>query len=440
MGTNNRDQFVPNVEEPVGVVRAAIDEICRQEPEEAVVARVVGRAVNIPSLHVCADRARTGNCLIAWTEKLTMKQRIALGSVGATAALGLLLVWAIGITRPASAMEKMVQSIRKAKSYKYTATHRITAWDDHDSFMVEETVYWLAPGSRRIEGKDLEKKDPKPWMESIAIEPAGKPGIVIYPHDKCFWFQPARHDNFHSPFDEPENFADLSAQAEMTRALRVIDGKKARGFVIDVKKIDPDFPCLGFEEIWIDVDTSLPVMVHSRLMRRDFVSDRVMHYQWNIELSPDLFATKPPKGYKDDTEPPISSEERVRRITEALRIYAELNRGRYPQARYVSSAVLHDLVTLLGFDDPPTKKQFHDSRFSAARAGLRQIWEIERFRPDVAYYGRTVGPNDKNNVLLRWKLDDSRYQVIFGDLHAETVTLERLHELEGGQKGVRNRY
>ncbi len=51
--------------------------------------------------------------------------------------------------------------------------------------------------------------------------------------------------------------------------------------------------------------------------------------------------------------------------------------------------------------------------------------------PTPAYYGQTVGPKDKDKVLLRWKLDDGRYEVIFGDLRAETVTAERLHKLEG---------
>ena len=46
-------------------------------------------------------------------------------------------------------------------------------------------------------------------------------------------------------------------------------------------------------------------------------------------------------------------------------------------------------------------------------------------------YGNTVGPKDKGKVLLRWKLDDGRYEVIFGDLRAETVTAERLLALEG---------
>jgi hypothetical protein len=31
---------------------------------------------------------------------------------------------------------------------------------------------------------------------------------------------------------------------------------------------------------------------------------------------------------------------------------------------------------------------------------------------------------------MRWKVSDKEYRVIFGDLHAETVTPEKLAELE----------
>ena len=56
---------------------------------------------------------------------------------------------------------------------------------------------------------------------------------------------------------------------------------------------------------------------------------------------------------------------------------------------------------------------------------------ILMYNPDAAYHGKTVGPSDKNKVLLRWKLDDGRYEIIFGDLSAETVTADRLRALEG---------
>jgi hypothetical protein len=39
-------------------------------------------------------------------------------------------------------------------------------------------------------------------------------------------------------------------------------------------------------------------------------------------------------------------------------------------------------------------------------------------------------PKDADKVLMRWKVSDSEYRVIYGDLHAETVTPEKLAELE----------
>jgi hypothetical protein len=43
---------------------------------------------------------------------------------------------------------------------------------------------------------------------------------------------------------------------------------------------------------------------------------------------------------------------------------------------------------------------------------------------------KTVTPKDADKVLMRWKVSDTEYRVIFGDLHAETVSPEKLAELE----------
>jgi hypothetical protein len=37
------------------------------------------------------------------------------------------------------------------------------------------------------------------------------------------------------------------------------------------------------------------------------------------------------------------------------------------------------------------------------------------------YFGATVKPGDANAILLKWKVDDGRYRVIYGDLRAEIV-------------------
>ena len=49
---------------------------------------------------------------------------------------------------------------------------------------------------------------------------------------------------------------------------------------------------------------------------------------------------------------------------------------------------------------------------------------------EPVYYGETVGPEDVEAVLLRWKINDSEYRVIFGDLSAMDVSAEKLAELE----------
>jgi hypothetical protein len=51
-------------------------------------------------------------------------------------------------------------------------------------------------------------------------------------------------------------------------------------------------------------------------------------------------------------------------------------------------------------------------------------------KKEPAYYGESVTPADTDKVLLRWKTLDNGYRVIFGDLHADTVTPEKLAELE----------
>ena len=51
-------------------------------------------------------------------------------------------------------------------------------------------------------------------------------------------------------------------------------------------------------------------------------------------------------------------------------------------------------------------------------------------KKDPAYYGETVTPKDKDKVLMRWKVSDNEYRVIYGDLLAETVATEKMAELE----------
>lgn len=63
----------------------------------------------------------------------------------------------------------------------------------------------------------------------------------------------------------------------------------------------------------------------------------------------------------------------------------------------------------------------------------RTVWfyeELTEENKDPAYFGDVVTPEDVDKVLMRWKVSDNQYRVIFGSLHAETVDAATLAELE----------
>ncbi len=49
---------------------------------------------------------------------------------------------------------------------------------------------------------------------------------------------------------------------------------------------------------------------------------------------------------------------------------------------------------------------------------------------DPMYYGENVTLCDSDLILLRWRLDDGKYRVIFGDLDQKDVSAEQLAEWE----------
>jgi hypothetical protein len=51
-------------------------------------------------------------------------------------------------------------------------------------------------------------------------------------------------------------------------------------------------------------------------------------------------------------------------------------------------------------------------------------------KKDAAYYGDKVTTQDVNKVLMRWKISDDQYRVVYGDLRVEDVSTEKLAELE----------
>jgi hypothetical protein len=292
-----------------------------------------------------------------------------------------------------------------------------------------------------------------PQPEQTKIAPGGnKPSIIIDNRKKTFYYRPLNKREVEEVKSfSPDKLANYRGEADRELGTKKINGKQARGFVIGTKKINPARPSPGLLEIWLDSETNLPVLIRYEVKTEtQSMTGESSDFQWNIDLDPKLFDATPPAGYTDVTPKPPTSDEKVHLIIESLQTYAEASGGRYPQELHFDFHTRANMIKLLGGGDI-LPKSTADAQAVARRAikaferipeakrgralrafqGFTQIGEIQDYNSDAAYYGKTIGPKDKDKVLFRWKLDDGRYEVIFGDLRSETVTAERLHKLEG---------
>ena len=381
-----------------------------------------------------------------------MRRRIAvLGSVGVAAILGFLLLWGGIGASPVSAMEKMAENIRRAKSFKFVMVHRFlppapTAVD------YTSTVYWRAPNSAGGVGSmRFEMKRPKGWkgqpgeiIEPVWIQVPGKPILNIEHKTKTFCrYASSSKTTEWSLCQSFQDLGKLSGEADRQLGVKIIKGKKVRGFEIDNQKINPD-DVPGPVEIWIDAETNLPVSIHHKSQIDGNYGDlhfdvaqftnEITDIEWNLPFDAKLFDTTPPKGYTDTTPKPPASREQIREIVGMLEHYAKTNGGRYPSANRVEglNAAMDEWFQDIKRKQPRSNyftKELEE-KLEIVGKGATQIENIEVNDPDAVYHGKTVKSGDKNKVLLRWRLNDGRHEVIFGDLHAETVTAERLRTLE----------
>ena len=193
--------------------------------------------------------------------------------------------------------------------------------------------------------------------------------------------------------------------------------------------------------LWLDPTTHLPVRVDLLDMvtqRSDFL--RLDHFRWgNQEAS--LFAASPPQGYTQLPTQDFRADKITEHVIYGLKTFAKYNRGRYPEVKYVygdeQGEALRKLIGLgpqaqgwvvydknLRWNDP------REGEFAFGSSAMGWINALQRENPDCVYNGKTVTPQHADKVLLRWKLDDDSYRVIFGDLNTATVSADRLKELE----------
>ena len=125
-------------------------------------------------------------------------------------------------------------------------------------------------------------------------------------------------------------------------------------------------------------------------------------------------------------------------IIQGLTVFLELSDGRYPskldgkttlteaealwRAKY--GGISPDKTT-----DKEKKKEAEETIYDIFFASAFYD-KLIRENKDVAYYGDKITVQDSDKELMRWKISEDEYRVIYGDLTVETISTEQLAELE----------
>ena len=229
-----------------------------------------------------------------------------------------------------------------------------------------------------------------------------------------------------------------------------INGIEVEGIEVDDPKFGIGLFERGVGRLWVDVRTNLPVRIELEgVAGGGSMEMKIVAYdfEWDVELGASDFEPNIPADYTLLAKVDISADEET--AIKGLRIFAEFTDGRYPSnlalmtvMKEAGEALKKKLASDPDWDPEtePTPEQLakvpgmgqYPTIQAASMFYAKLLDEDQEQDRDIAYYGGTVTADDSEAVLMRWKLSNGQYRVIFGDLTVETVTAERLAELESG--------
>jgi len=237
---------------------------------------------------------------------------------------------------------------------------------------------------------------------------------------------------------DPRDMVRRFLSVEYTELGRAtIEGIEVEGIEVNDPKVWAGMSESIVGRLWVDVKTDLPVRLEMEIAHEEIQQKSVMdQFQWDVELDADLFEPNIPPDYTlmGEVEMPDMKDEG--KMVQGLRAFAEMTDGRYPSSMTMM-AIMQEFGKVLksmGIDPSREPSQEETQKMMDKMMVLQAPYifyaQLLGGNKDPAYYGDAVTADDVDAVLMRWKISDDEYRVIFGDLTTENLTSERLAELE----------
>lgn len=329
----------------------------------------------------------------------------------------------IGISRfggsidgAAVAWGNVVKNVEQAKVIIFRLTTSMTGTPDSEIMVYDSSEY----GSRMdvcVKGK-IATRIYSPQDKNVSI--------MVIPEAKMYTrmsFTEEQRQQMAEREKDPREFVKLFLSVDHTELGRkTIDGIEVEGLEVDSPKVGGGMFENAVGRLWVDVKTELPVRMEIEglsaggKIQTNMVMDT---FRWDEHLNASDFEPNIPSDYilQAETKMPDINEDNM---IEGLRFFAELTGGRYPSSMATMTAD-HEIgeAWQQKYSRPPTNEELN--MFYSLNAACRFYADLLQENKDVTYHGDKVTANDIDDELMRWRISENEYRVIYGDLRVETV-------------------
>ena len=359
------------------------------------------------------------------------------------------------------ALADVLARIEQVKAYKFQLNVKGTGEDPNKTYYEQRITFLISQEygwKNKIEGLDPNGG----WSTLFEQYFPQNTSIRIMPKEKKYWRTEFNDDRWRWgeqwPKSDPRWFLKKIVTCKYESMGRAtIDGIEVEGF----RTTDPNWASGSRKnkvevdvKMWVDTKTRLPVRYDFTNAWFDQMGDKiinrhhvVMHdFQWDVPVDAADFEPVIPDDYTGRVvkyPAHITEETNI----QGLKLLVELL-GKYPEnindvaetvlpsaEKSETPAAMRLKEEIKGLTDDEINNKLVD--FLMPIRGLARFYDYlqsdKTTTPtvkDPAYYGKIVTPKDADKVLMRWKVSDSEYRVIYGDLRVETITAEKLAELE----------
>ena len=213
-----------------------------------------------------------------------------------------------------------------------------------------------------------------------------------------------------------EKIRNVREQDPQRIGSKTIDGREAQGFLLKEK---------GEEyTVWADAKSGLPLRIEIPLDLPSLKTTAVMsELEFDQKQDEKLFDLEPPAGYaKMKLSLPIpQSAPGEDDVVELLRWYAAHSNGEFPKVldRWGDYIKLGQKSGLKPNQQEVIGLMIHAGRSSAFVGGLG--------RENFGYVGTAAKLGEKEKILFWYRVEGTdKYRAIFGDLHGEDVSRQRI--------------